>query len=110
MNFVTTDVATRSCPKGAVANMSLGGGVSAAINAAAKAMIEAGVFLAVAAGNSNDNAANYSPASEPTVCTVGSTDSADARSSFSNYGALVDVFAPGTNILSTWIGSTTATV
>jgi subtilisin family serine protease len=110
MNFVTTDVQTRSCPNGTVANMSLGGGASASINAAAKAMVSAGVFLAVAAGNSNANAANYSPASEPTVCTVGATESNDARASYSNYGSLVDIFAPGSSILSTWIGSTTATV
>lgn len=110
MNFVTTDVATRSCPKGAVANMSLGGGFSSAINSAAKALIDAGVFLAVAAGNSNDDASFYSPASEPTVCTVGATDSSDARASYSNYGSLVDIFAPGTGVLSTWIGGTTATV
>ncbi|KAI1773885.1 subtilisin-like protein [Hypoxylon cercidicola] len=102
MNFVTSDVKTRSCPAGAVANMSLGGGASSSINSAARAMINAGVFLAVAAGNDNQNAANSSPASEPTVCTVGATTSADARASYSNYGSVVDIFAPGTNILSTW--------
>ncbi|KAI6093408.1 subtilisin-like protein [Hypoxylon rubiginosum] len=102
MNFVTSDVKTRSCPAGAVANMSLGGGSSSSINSAAKAMVNAGVFLAVAAGNDNQNAAASSPASEPTVCTVGATTSADARASYSNYGSVVDIFAPGTNILSTW--------
>jgi subtilisin family serine protease len=105
MNFVTTDVANRTCPRGAVANMSLGGGVSASINAAAKAMVNAGVFLAVAAGNSDDDAANYSPASEPTVCTVGATDSDDVKAYYSNYGKLVDIWAPGSDILSTWIGA-----
>ena len=64
--------------------------------------VAAGVFFGVAAGNNNANAANYSPASEPTACTVGATDINDARASFSNYGALVDVFAPGVNVLSTW--------
>lgn len=110
MNFVTSDAASRSCPNGTVANMSLGGGVSASINSAARAMVNAGIFLAVAAGNENTNAANSSPASESTVCTVGATTSSDARASYSNYGSVVDVFAPGSNILSTWIGSTTATV
>ncbi|KAI0175472.1 subtilisin-like protein [Hypoxylon sp. FL1284] len=105
MNYVTSDVSSRSCPAGAVANMSLGGGTSSSINSAAKAMINAGVFLAVAAGNDNQNAANSSPASEPTVCTVGATTSSDARASYSNYGNVVDIFAPGTNILSTWNGS-----
>lgn len=95
MNYVTSDVKTRSCPAGAVANMSLGGGTSSSINSAAKAMINAGVFLAVAAGNDNQNAANSSPASEPSVCTVGATTSSDARASYSNYGSVVDIFAPG---------------
>jgi subtilisin family serine protease len=110
MNFVTKDAATRNCPNGTVANMSLGGGKSTSINSAAAAMISAGVFLAVAAGNDNSDAANTSPASEPTVCTVGATDSTDSRASYSNYGSIVDIFAPGSSILSTWIGSTTATV
>ncbi|KAB5583627.1 peptidase S8/S53 domain-containing protein [Coniochaeta sp. 2T2.1] len=109
MNYVTTDSKTRSCPNGTVANMSLGGGTSTAINSAAKAMVSAGVFLAVAAGNDNVNAANTSPANEPSVCTVGATTSADARASYSNYGSAVDIFAPGTNILSTWNTGTSAT-
>ncbi|KAK3386218.1 peptidase S8/S53 domain-containing protein [Sordaria brevicollis] len=108
MNFVASDSQTRSCPNGTVANMSLGGGYSASSNSAAAAMVKAGVFLAVAAGNDGKNAANYSPASEPTVCTVGATTSADAIASYSNYGTLVDIFAPGSSIKSTWIGSTTA--
>lgn len=90
--------------------MSLGGSFSSSINSAAKALVDAGVFLVAAAGNDNQNAQNYSPASEASACTVGSTTSADAKSSFSNYGAVVDIFAPGTSIKSTWIGSTSATV
>ncbi len=90
--------------------MSLGGGRSASINAAAAAAVKAGVFLSVAAGNSGDDAQYYSPASEPTVCTVGATDINDERAWFSNYGALVDVFAPGFDVLSAWIGNPTATV
>jgi len=109
INYVTSNAKTRSCPNGAVANMSLGGGFSTSINNAAKALVDSGVFLAVAAGNDNANAANYSPASEPSACTVGSSTSADAKSSFSNYGTGVDVFAPGTSVLSTWIGSNSAT-
>ncbi|KAI1641636.1 subtilisin-like protein [Daldinia loculata] len=110
MNYVTSDVKTRSCPAGAVANMSLGGGTSSSINSAAKAMINAGVFLAVAAGNDNQNAANSSPASEPSVCTVGATTSSDARASYSNYGSVVDIFAPGSSILSTWNNGNTNTI
>jgi len=90
--------------------MSLGGGRSTAINSAAAAAVQAGVFMAVAAGNSNDDANFYSPASEASVCTVGATDVDDSRAWFSNYGTLVDVFGPGVDILSTWIGGPNATV
>ncbi|KAK0643932.1 peptidase S8/S53 domain-containing protein [Cercophora newfieldiana] len=109
MDFVTADAPTRSCPNGTVANMSLGGSRSTAINAAAAAMVKAGVFLAVAAGNSDDDSTYYSPASEPTACTVGATDETDVRAWFSNYGSLVDIFAPGVDVLSSWIGSPNAT-
>lgn len=68
-----------------------------------------GIFVAVAAGNSGVDAKTQSPASAPAVCTVGATDINDAKPSFSNYGSVVDIFGPGVNILSTWIGSTTAT-
>ena len=77
------------------------------MNAAAANAVSAGLFLAVAAGNDKSNAANYSPASEPTVFTVGAVDSNDARADFSNYGAVVDAFAPGVSILSTWKGGST---
>lgn len=89
--------------------MSLGGTFSQISNDAVAEAVRAGVFVAVAAGNNNQNAANYSPASEPTACTVGATDINDNRSSFSNFGSIVDIFAPGTDVLSTWIGSNTAT-
>nr|R4IR27.1 RecName: Full=Subtilisin-like serine protease AsES; AltName: Full=Alkaline serine protease AsES; AltName: Full=Extra-cellular elicitor protein AsES; Flags: Precursor [Sarocladium strictum]AFZ84667.2 proteinase K-like subtilisin [Sarocladium strictum] len=110
INYVVSDSRSRSCPNGSVANMSLGGGYSASLNSAAKSLIDNNIFLAVAAGNENQNAANVSPASEPTVCTVGATTSADAKASFSNYGSGVDIFAPGQSILSTWIGSSTNTI
>jgi subtilisin family serine protease len=110
IDYVTADAPTRSCPNGTVANMSLGGSRSTAINSAAAAMVKAGVFLAVAAGNSDDDSTYYSPASEPTVCTVGATDEFDVRAWFSNYGSLVDIFAPGVDVLSSWIGNPTATV
>ncbi|KAK4151275.1 cuticle-degrading protease [Chaetomidium leptoderma] len=108
IDFVASDAANRTaagqCPKGSVANMSLGGGKSDAINSAAAAAVRAGVFFAVAAGNSGDDAKYYSPASEPSVCTVGATDVQDVIAYFSNYGAGVDVFAPGVDVLSSWIG------
>jgi hypothetical protein len=107
INFVANDVKTRSCPNGAVANMSLGGGRSTAVNSAAANAVTAGVFMAVAAGNDGRDAQNSSPASETTVFTVGATDSSDRLASFSNYGSVVDILAPGVSILSTWIGSRT---
>jgi len=95
--------------KPAVANMSLGGPASSTTDAAVNGLINAGVVAVVAAGNDGLNACNYSPARVANAITVGSTTSTDARSSFSNYGTCVDVFAPGSSILSTWIGSTSAT-
>ncbi|KAG5926865.1 hypothetical protein E4U53_002967 [Claviceps sorghi] len=111
MDFAVQDSRQRgACAKGALANMSLGGGFSQALNDAAAQMIRAGVFLGVAAGNSHEDAAGFSPASEPTVCTVGATDSTDGLSSFSNFGSVVDVLAPGSGILSTWPGGKTNTI
>lgn len=86
----------------AVANMSLGGGADAVLNAAASAMVQDGVFLVVAAGNDNKDACGYSPAGVDDVLTVGSIDVSDKRSLFSNHGPCVNVFAPGSRILSTW--------
>lgn len=103
MDLVVKDTKTRSCPKGAVASISLRFDRSDAVNAAAAAMVNSGIFLSVSAGNSNADAANQSPASEPSACTVGATTSEDARSPFSNFGAIVDIFAPGSAVLSTWI-------
>ncbi|XP_004345746.1 serine proteinase [Capsaspora owczarzaki ATCC 30864] len=79
------------------------------MNTAMDNLVKAGVFAAVAAGNENQNACNVSPASAPLATTTGATTIKDARASFSNFGTCVDVFAPGQDITSTWIGSTTAT-
>jgi oryzin len=92
-----------------VISMSLGGPKSDAFNTAVEAAYNAGVLTVVAAGNSNDNAANYSPASSPNALTIGATDINNARASFSNYGTIVDLFAPGVDVLSCWIGSDDAT-
>ncbi len=92
----------------AVANMSLGGGRSSALDIAVQSAVADGVVFVVAAGNSTANACQSSPAGEPLAITVGATTSADARSSFSNYGSCVDVFAPGSSITSAWYTSTTA--
>lgn len=95
--------------KPAVANMSLGGGFSSATNQAVRNAHNRGVVMVVAAGNENQNACNVSPASESRAITVGSTSSNDRRSSFSNYGSCLDLFAPGSSITSAWYNSNSAT-
>lgn len=95
--------------KPAVANMSLGGGASTATDDAVARMTSAGVTVVVAAGNDNANACNSSPARAASAITVGSTANNDARSSFSNYGTCLDIFAPGSSITSAWYTSTSAT-
>ncbi len=100
---------TNNAVKPAVANMSLGGGVSSTLDNAVAASINSGVTYALAAGNSNANACNSSPARVGAAITVGSTTNTDARSSFSNYGTCVDIFAPGSSITSAWYNSNTAT-
>ena len=93
----------------AVANMSLGGGASTALDDAVRAAIASGVTFAIAAGNNNANACNSSPARVEQALTVGSTTNTDARSSFSNFGVCVDLFAPGSSITSAWNTSDAAT-
>jgi subtilisin family serine protease len=83
-----------------VANLSLGGGYSAAINAAIEACVRAGVVVVVAAGNESMDACATSPASAQAAITVASIDDHDARSGFSNFGTCVDIFAPGSAIKS----------
>jgi len=94
--------------KGSVANMSLGGGKSRALDEAVNAAVDGGLHFAVAAGNDNSDACKYSPAAAENAVTVGASTLGDERAYFSNHGSCVDIFAPGLNILSTWIGSTTA--
>ena len=93
----------------AVANMSLGGGKSTSVNDAVAGAVAKGVTMVVAAGNSSADACNYSPASAPEAVTVGATTSGDARASYSNYGACVDIFAPGSSITSAWNTGSSAT-
>jgi subtilisin family serine protease len=103
------DWVTANHIKPAVANMSLGGGASTALDNAVANSINAGVTYAIAAGNSNANACLSSPARVGPAITVGSTTSTDARSSFSNVGTCLDLFAPGSGITSAWSTSNTAT-
>jgi len=114
IQYVATQAGTTKRPT--VANMSLGGGKSTAVNDAVSAAVKAGVSFAVAAGNENQDACNVSPASTPDAITVGATTiddiegaETDERSTFSNYGTCVTLLAPGQLIKSAWIGSNTAT-
>ena len=94
----------------AVANMSLGGGASSALDTAVQNSINSGVTYSIAAGNSNGaDACNESPGRVAAAITVASTTTSDARSSFSNVGTCVDIFAPGSSITSSWATSDTAT-
>jgi cerevisin len=91
--------------KGSAANMSLGGGKSPTLDMAVNAAVDAGIHFAVAAGNDNADSCKYSPAAAEKAVTVGASTLADERAYFSNFGTCNDIFAPGLNILSTWIGS-----
>jgi subtilisin family serine protease len=103
MEYVADDQ-DHDCPKGKVANGSLGGSFSQSTNDAADNIIDSGVFFAVAAGNEGADADTKSPASARKVCTVGATDSEDKLASFSNVGAGVDILAPGVDIVSAQAG------
>lgn len=94
----------------AVANMSLGGGKSAAVDAAAKRLTASGVFLAVAAGNFAGDACAYSPSGASGVFAVAASDRTDASAGFTNYGRCVGLYAPGVQITSDWLVSAVNTV
>jgi subtilisin family serine protease len=104
------DWVTANHIKPAVANMSLGGGASQALDDALRRSITAGVTYVVAAGNSSADACNFSPARTGEAITVGATDSTDARASFSNYGTCLDLFGPGVNITSAYHNGGTASL
>ncbi|MFI8518569.1 S8 family peptidase [Streptomyces sp. NPDC085481] len=103
------DWVTQNAVKPAVANMSLGGGVDTVLDDAVRRSIASGVTYGVAAGNETDNATNHSPARVAEAITVGATTSTDAKASYSNYGSILDLFAPGSSITSSWNSSDTAT-
>ena len=90
----------------AVVNMSLGGPLSSTLDGAVKNLIAKGISVVVAAGNSGADACNYSPSKVTEAITVGATEVNDNRASYSNFGSCLDIFAPGSGITSTWIGST----
>ena len=109
------DWVTTNAQKPAVANMSLGGGVSQALDTAVVGSAASGVLYALAAGNAGANACNSSPAragagTDNGIVTVAATDSSDKEASWSNYGSCVDIWAPGVSILSTRKGGGTTTM
>lgn len=95
--------------KPAVVNMSLGGEANTSLDSAVENLFNNGYVMVVAAGNSNTDACSSSPARVSEAITVAATDNTDTRASYSNYGSCVDIFAPGSQINSSWIGSNTAT-
>ncbi|OSC53636.1 serine protease, partial [Streptomyces sp. 4F] len=103
------DWVARNAAKPAVANMSLGGGADSALDAAVRNAIASGVTFVVAAGNESTNASTKSPARVTEAITVGATTSSDARASYSNYGSVLDLFAPGSSITSAWNSGDSAT-
>jgi len=92
-----------------VGSLSLGGGFSQAVNDAVNNAVRAGSVMSIASGNSNANACNTSPASAAEGITVNAITNTDARAAYSNFGTCTDIFAPGSNVLSAWIGNTAAT-
>jgi len=107
LNWVASSVKSSGRPS--VVSMSLGGGASTPLDNAVASLTGAGIHVAVAAGNSGTDAGSTSPARAPSAVTVGATGISDAKPSWSNYGSVVDIWAPGLNVISTWMGSTTAT-
>ncbi|GAA2676908.1 MULTISPECIES: S8 family serine peptidase [Actinosynnema] len=103
------DWVTANAVKPAVANMSLGGGADATLDAAVRASVASGVTHVVASGNSSANACNYSPARVAEAISVNASTRTDSRASFSNFGTCTDVFAPGEGITSSWNTNDTAT-
>ena len=103
LDWAVQDAKNNSRISKSVANLSLGSDFSPIVNAAVTAAVREGLFCAVAAGNEGRPVKKASPASAPAACTVGAIDANDVRPDFSNYGQLVDVFAPGVFVESTWI-------
>ncbi|SMR50928.1 unnamed protein product [Zymoseptoria tritici ST99CH_1E4] len=108
IEWAVNDAKAKGITGKCVMSISIGGNANDAANSAVKAATDAGIFVAVSAGNNNVDASQQSPASAPSACTVGATDTTDTKASFSNYGSMVDIWAPGVSIKSLWKGSNTA--
>nr|AAT65816.2 alkaline serine protease [Penicillium nordicum] len=110
MDWAVKDAKSRGVTGKSVMNMSLGGAVSQAMNDAAANVVKSGVFLSVAAGNEAQDASNSSPASAPIVCTVAASTSSDGSASFTNFGSVVDLYAPGEAITAAFPGGGSKTL
>lgn len=108
-NWAVNDIVSKGRTNKAVINMSLGGGYSPSFNNAVNAASSSGVLSVIAAGNEAQNAANVSPASASSAVTVGAIDSTWAIAYYSNYGTVLDIFGPGSDVKSAWYTSNTAT-
>ncbi len=104
------DWVRQNAVKPAVANMSLGGGLSTALNDATTNLWNSGVFVAVAAGNDNADACQASPASATGAFTVAASEKTDAKASYSNWGTCVEAYAPGSAIVSDFLLGTTTSL
>ncbi|KAF2492966.1 cuticle-degrading protease [Lophium mytilinum] len=104
IEWVVTNSMSLGITNSSVINMSLGGYRSEVVNQAVRVATSAGIAVAVAAGNADDDSIYWSPASEPSAVTVAAIDCTDTRADFSNYGPIVDLFAPGVNVTSSWTG------
>ncbi|KAF2266554.1 proteinase T-like protein [Lojkania enalia] len=109
INWAVQDMTSKGRVGKSTALLAIGGSYSTAMNQAVASASNSGLFFAVPAGNSNSNAANFSPASEPTACTTAATSINDAVMSGSNYGSVIDIFAPGQSVTGPWISSPTST-
>ncbi|KAJ5802085.1 uncharacterized protein N7503_004535 [Penicillium pulvis] len=110
MDWAVKDAKSRGVTGKSVMNMSLGGEFSKAMNDAAANVVKSGIFLSVAAGNEAENASNSSPASALEVCTIAASTSSDGSASFSNFGSVVDLYAPGQGITAAYPGGGSQTL
>ncbi|KAJ4263633.1 hypothetical protein NW762_006456 [Fusarium torreyae] len=108
-NWAANDIVSKGRTARSVVNLSLGGAYSASFNSAIDSASRSGIISAIAAGNDAVNANTQSPASAASAITVGAIDSTWAIASYSNYGSILDIFGPGTNVLSAWYTSNSAT-
>ncbi|KAK4237134.1 peptidase S8/S53 domain-containing protein [Achaetomium macrosporum] len=109
LNWAVADARERGVARRAVINMSLTGAYTQSVNDGVRAATDVGLTVVAAAGNDNSSAADWSPASAPAAITVGAIDRDDRRAEVSNWGAVVDVFAPGVQIVSASNSSDSAT-